>query len=469
MIKNLLAWGLPPFMGAIIGYVTNAIAIKMLFRPLKEVRVWGIRLPFTPGVLPKERHNLADNIGSMVERELFTPEILRTRLQSEDLKQTLQKSIAAYTKQILETPAGILLSQKTFSDNVPDGTPLGISNTARFITFALKSILHSPFMEMFVEKISDGIAEALDNKSLREILGGETTAKLETALSQMIEEGIARSGPRLCGHIMPAAEKAFSSITNSLVNFLMKDEIHAELEVHGKIFVTNAVYKLNAVQRFFISAGQYDKTLREKMPEIIDDLITQIDALLKDEQTKKRLTVFFQKSLNDLFRSERNVKQIADLAIGFLSSYIDEPLADIIKGLNKQDLHEAGIKLIDFIRSKSENAELHLGQNIDRFIERHKDSTLSSLITLKPEQKEKIDHSISGKILGIADEKIESLLLSINVKKMVSERIDALDMIRVERIVLDVMDNQLKWINVFGAILGGFIGLFQAVFSRILM
>jgi uncharacterized membrane protein YheB (UPF0754 family) len=38
-------------------------------------------------------------------------------------------------------------------------------------------------------------------------------------------------------------------------------------------------------------------------------------------------------------------------------------------------------------------------------------------------------------------------------------------MIDVEHIVLDVMAHQLKWINVFGAILGAFIGGFQILFS----
>jgi uncharacterized membrane protein YheB (UPF0754 family) len=163
----------------------------------------------------------------------------------------------------------------------------------------------------------------------------------------------------------------------------MKNEIHQEMEVHGRIFLTNAILKLNAFQRFFIAAGQYDKTIQEKMPEIIDDLIKQLDALMNDETNKKRLIDFFQ--------------------------------------------------------------------------------------SLSSEQKEKIDSFISMKILNIADEKIESLLSSIDVKKIVTERIDALDMLRVERIVLDVMDNQLKWINVFGAILGGCIGVFQSVFTRLLM
>ena len=53
MIAQLLPWILPPVLGAIIGYVTNAIAIRMLFRPFNEIRVLGLRLPFTPGLIPR--------------------------------------------------------------------------------------------------------------------------------------------------------------------------------------------------------------------------------------------------------------------------------------------------------------------------------------------------------------------------------------------------------------------------------
>ena len=41
-----------PIIGAIIGYFTNYIAVKMLFYPRKEIKVFGHVLPFTPGAIP---------------------------------------------------------------------------------------------------------------------------------------------------------------------------------------------------------------------------------------------------------------------------------------------------------------------------------------------------------------------------------------------------------------------------------
>jgi len=91
IMNKLLLYLSPPLIGAIIGYVTNAIAIKMLFRPLYPVKIWKFQLPFTPGILPRERHKLADNIGQMVERELLTEEIIRQRLAKPDLVQTVEQ------------------------------------------------------------------------------------------------------------------------------------------------------------------------------------------------------------------------------------------------------------------------------------------------------------------------------------------------------------------------------------------
>ncbi|MFH7325014.1 DUF445 domain-containing protein [Desulfurivibrio sp. C05AmB] len=53
---NSLAYLSLPLIGALIGYLTNHIAIRMLFRPLKPWRIAGVRIPLTPGVIPAARH-----------------------------------------------------------------------------------------------------------------------------------------------------------------------------------------------------------------------------------------------------------------------------------------------------------------------------------------------------------------------------------------------------------------------------
>ena len=234
-MNTILLFVVPPIAGAIIAYVTNVIAIKMLFRPLKEIRVFGIRLPFTPGILPRQRGNLAISIGAMVERELITPEVLRNRLSNLEI------------------------------------------------------------------------------------------SKLSPIISQ----------------------------------YLRRDDIRKELESKGRIILRNIFFKLNSFQRLFISAGQYDQTLEQKIPEIIEDMIVSVESLLNNESIKK--------------------------------------------------------KLLDTI-----------------------------------------------------DGQIENILSSIDIKTLVSDRINSLEMLRVERIILDIMSNQFKWIYFFGGVLGFLIGLFQATLTYFL-
>lgn len=61
-----------PLVGAVIGYFTNYIAVKMLFHPYKEVKLLGWTLPFTPGVIPKNKPRLARAIARAVSDVLLT-------------------------------------------------------------------------------------------------------------------------------------------------------------------------------------------------------------------------------------------------------------------------------------------------------------------------------------------------------------------------------------------------------------
>jgi uncharacterized membrane protein YheB (UPF0754 family) len=268
-IRTIITWVVPPLIGAVIGFITNVVAIRMLFRPLKEYRLFGIRVPFTPGILPRQRAKLAESIGKMVERELLTPEILRERLLKPNVRSAISNAIKDWTEK---------------------------------------------------------------NASNRE---------------------------------------NWQILSNFVTDFLKKDEIHEKLVEKGKIFVFQLMDKLNPIQRLMVSAGNYDFTIREQMPEIIDDIIKHLGNLFEDES----------------------------IGAGSIP-------------------------------------------------------------------KEKIAAFLTEKILVAIDNNIETLLSTINVKRMVQERIDALEMSRVERIILDVMANNFKWIDIFGAILGALIGIVQVLFTK---
>ena len=71
-----------PIIGALIGYCTNYIAVKMLFYTRKEIRIFGHKLPFTPGAIPKGKPRLARAIGKIVADELLTEDDLKQKMIS---------------------------------------------------------------------------------------------------------------------------------------------------------------------------------------------------------------------------------------------------------------------------------------------------------------------------------------------------------------------------------------------------
>ena len=69
-----------PIIGALIGYCTNYIAVKMLFYPKQEVRIFGRKLPFTPGAIPKGKPRLARAIGIIVADDLLTEDDIKQKM-----------------------------------------------------------------------------------------------------------------------------------------------------------------------------------------------------------------------------------------------------------------------------------------------------------------------------------------------------------------------------------------------------
>ena len=57
---------LPSLVSGIIGYVTYDIAIRMLFRPHTAKHFMGWRVPFTPGIIPKEKERIAEAVGTAI-------------------------------------------------------------------------------------------------------------------------------------------------------------------------------------------------------------------------------------------------------------------------------------------------------------------------------------------------------------------------------------------------------------------
>lgn len=104
--------------GAIIGGITNSIAIKMLFRPYEAKYIGNWRLPFTPGLIPKRRDELAKQLGQLVINHLLTPEVIQQKLTDPKIYDSLHQILV---KKVVE----FFQSEKTLNEWIEH---IGITN-----------------------------------------------------------------------------------------------------------------------------------------------------------------------------------------------------------------------------------------------------------------------------------------------------------------------------------------------------
>ena len=141
---------LPILVGGIIGYCTNYIAIKMLFRPHKAIYIGKWKIPFTPGIIPKNQKRLAGAIGDAVSGQLLTKDAVM-----ESLDKTGEKYIMKMAERIYESDSCLLdiLPKEFESKNIIESVSTSLS----------ENILEKARQIDFESAISQFTREALDS------------------------------------------------------------------------------------------------------------------------------------------------------------------------------------------------------------------------------------------------------------------------------------------------------------------
>ena len=93
-IPAILKILVPILLGAAIGYFTNDLAIRMLFRPRKPVFIGKWQVPFTPGIIPKNQGRIAGAVANAVSGQLFTSEDLVEQLKGSAIKGAIAGKLA---------------------------------------------------------------------------------------------------------------------------------------------------------------------------------------------------------------------------------------------------------------------------------------------------------------------------------------------------------------------------------------
>jgi len=190
----------PPVTGGIIGYFTNDIAIKMLFRPYRAIYIGGQPLPFTPGLIPRNQARLAKRVADTVMKSLLTPgelqNLARRLLQTERVQSAIQWLLQLALDQIKldaeQKTAKILAG--VLRDGLGQSLPRLLKVLARRENF-LEPQLNQIFDQVLLElQLSDEQANKLADWFLQSVLPPDTLRQaivnfLSDRNIQIIDEG----------------------------------------------------------------------------------------------------------------------------------------------------------------------------------------------------------------------------------------------------------------------------------------
>ncbi len=199
-----------PAVGAVIGYITNDIAIRMLFRPHQAKYIMGMRVPFTPGIIPKEKHRIAGAIGKAVSENLMNREVLEKSLLSDDMLTKIGNAIDEFVatqsgnEETIEQFAGHYLSSEDIDAMRGDVT----GGIVKMVTAKLQnSDLGSSIAHMatghVMEKTRNSLAGRLGAEMILQPLAQKHINELlQNNSQQMIHDLVNKEADELLGMTM---------------------------------------------------------------------------------------------------------------------------------------------------------------------------------------------------------------------------------------------------------------------------
>lgn len=202
-----------PLIGAAIGYVTNDIAIKMLFHPRKAVYIGKLHVPMTPGLIPKEKNRIAKSLGHAVSEQLLNREVLENALFSEEMLDRLRESIDALADKnrgneatvnevllkymsedsVKQLKSGISGGLQSVIEKFIENENIGVRAADALLGYA-KEKIQGTFLAMFGSMLDDSMRD-----NIADMINDMLNEKAGEYIGEYIDKGIERlADKRIC-------------------------------------------------------------------------------------------------------------------------------------------------------------------------------------------------------------------------------------------------------------------------------
>ncbi|MBC1664077.1 DUF445 domain-containing protein [Listeria welshimeri] len=302
--------------GGFIGAMTNYIAIRMLFRPYKALYLFNKRVPFTPGLIPKRREELAEHIGKVVVSHLLTEDAIRARLLEENLQKEITETVAKmfHEKMQLETTPNELLHQ------------LGYENAeGRSISW----------LETVLEKEINHFLTIKKTSQMNELIPVMLEKELETKLPHVTER-----------------------ITSKLTLFIASEEGKLQIKMMlQKFFEEHG--KMGSMARMFINVESFSEKIQQEGAKLINQEDTKklINQLLTTEWKN-----FEAKELQELIPTEKQAHLAEQLTSEIIQAFphdkiFNQPVQVILRDyevmIKSKIIPFAVERMLDFVATHS--------------------------------------------------------------------------------------------------------------------
>jgi len=402
--SNLWLYISPPVLGGIIGYFTNDIAIKMLFRPYKAIYIAGRIVPFTPGLIPRNQERLAKNISKTIMDSLLTPEELqnlaRRLLETERvqgaiiwlLQLALEQIKADKDRKSAKIVAGIL------RDLLGESLPRLLKVLAR----------REDFLEAQINQIFDQVL-------LEFQLSEEQATRLADWLLQVV--------------LAPDAlrQAIIDFLTDSTIQII--DESFREKSSGTYWVVANLFGLRNTLTRLRTFCLDEKEATNNRLQELSQDL-----------QMRLRLQKILQNiSLQNLPMG--TVRQLRKTTRESVRHYVQTSGSDFLQGLTDSvDWENISVLLLDRLStSPVVSASLEVvSQELALILERYLEKDLEAIV--------------------------EQVIPILSIEQVIIDKVKSTSPADLEAAIEGIVRNELQAIVFLGGILGLLVGLFQTRF-----
>ncbi|MFR4051168.1 MAG: DUF445 family protein [Clostridium perfringens] len=489
--------------GAVIGYITNWLAIKMLFRPREAKYIFGMKLPFTPGLIPKEKSRIANKVGETVGTHLLNSDSLSKALKDDKIKSKFNEVAKEKINQVINSNSTLEESLKnTLGENYYALKGNMINNITKTI---LESIQEEEFKNKVKFYIVDSIKERL-NKNPEKIIDFINSNKFREVIIKTLEEEKTRD---IIGKALLKEVKTLEK-EDLTIEEVIPENIKPYIEEYVKSQKDTLVDIIKNLLRDDEVSHKIKSAINDNIPSIVSmflsgdviygKLVSLVDKSLSEEENKEYICdaalafvhESMKKKVSDVINNvgEEKLEVISDALGDKISKKLntEENIDSIISKLNCKissfNSYEEIIKVLfnDYENILIDNIDSMISQivnnnqlsgEISKIIEKVFDKFLQNSLNDICYNKQNLENSIMSILDNLYNDFVENksakVLEIVDISSIVEEQINAFEVDYAEEIIIGIANKELKAITWLGALLGGILGILSPLLSTIYM